>query len=162
MRFLFAALLLAFAAVPGHAQDARPGIYVMRHLNTPAGERDPELTPEGRRAADALAAWLVEERPAAIYISDYRRTRQTVAPLAQRAGLEPKIYDPADTPGLIARVRAEPGLALIVGHSNTVPEIIAQLGGTRPAPLVHEDFGDIWFIAPDGATTRGRVDAPRP
>ena len=48
---------------------------------------------------------------------------------------------------------------LIVGHSNTVPEIIAALGGTRPAPLVHEDFGDIWRIAPSGETVRLRIEA---
>jgi hypothetical protein len=56
-------------------------------------------------------------------------------------------------------VRAGPLPALIVGHSNTVPDIVAQLGGTRPAPLVHADFGDIWRIGPDGATIRRRIDS---
>ena len=31
-------------------------------------------------------------------------------------------------------------------------------GGDRPAPLVHEDFGDIWRVAADGTTTRMRID----
>jgi broad specificity phosphatase PhoE len=59
---------------------------------------------------------------------------------------------------LIARVRAEHGAILIVGHSNTVPDIVAALGGIRPAALAHEDFGDIWRIAPGGATTRMRIE----
>lgn len=148
--------LLAFGAMPAAAES---NVYVMRHLNTPAGQADPDLLPEGRRAAEALAAWFQGERPVAIYVTDYKRTRQTAAPLAARLGLTPIVYDPADTPGLIARVRAEHGAVLIVGHSNTVPEIVAALGGARPAPLAHEDFGDVWRIAPGGATTRMRIEA---
>lgn len=150
---LFALLACATAGRP-----TAPATYVMRHLNTPAGERDPDLLPEGQRAAAALAAWFGREWPRAIYVSDFRRTRQTAAPLAARLGLTPIVYDPADTPGLVARVRAGPHPALIVGHSNTVPEIVAQLGGTRPAPLVHENFGDIWRVGPDGTTTRMRIE----
>ena len=140
-------------STPAHA------VYVVRHLNTPAGERDPDLLPEGRRAAEVLATWFRDEQPVAIYVSDYKRTRQTAAPLAARLGLTPIVYDPADTPALVARVRAGPLPALIVGHSNTVPDIVAQLGGTRPAPLVHADFGDIWRIGADGLTERRRIDA---
>jgi broad specificity phosphatase PhoE len=132
----------------------------MRHLDTAAGERDPDLLPEGQRAAAALVAWFRHERawPAAIYVTDYKRTRQSVAPLAARLRLTPIPYDPRDTPGLVARVRAGPHPALIVGHSNTVPDIVEQLGGTRPGALVHEDFGDIWRIGPEGATTRTRIE----
>jgi broad specificity phosphatase PhoE len=154
---LVIALLALAACATTPAPASPPATWVMRHLNTPAGERDPDLLPAGQRAAEALAARLGREPIAAIYVSDYRRTRQTAAPLAARLGLTPILYDPADTPGLIARVRAGPRPALIVGHSNTVPDIVAQLGGTRPAPLVHEDFGDLWRIAADGATTRLRI-----
>jgi broad specificity phosphatase PhoE len=153
--------LFALAACATTAAPAPSVTYVMRHLNTPAGERDPDLLPAGQRAAEALPAWFGRERVRAIYVSDFRRTRQTAAPLAARLGLTPIVYDPADTPGLIARVRAGPHPALIVGHSNTVPDIIAALGGTRPAPLVHEDFGDIWRVLQDGATMRMRVDSMR-
>jgi broad specificity phosphatase PhoE len=146
----------AFAAVPAAAQG---NVYVMRHLNTPAGQADPDLLPEGQRTAEALVSWFQGEPPAAIFVTDYKRTRQTVAPLAARLGLTPIVYNPADTPGLIARVRAEHGAVLIVGHSNTVPDIVAALGGTRPAALVHEDFGDVWRVTPDGATTRTRIAA---
>ena len=144
--------------------SAPPPVYVVRHLNTPAGERDPDLLPEGRATAIALADLMETDRfegrrPVAIYVSDFKRTRQTAAPTAARLALEVKLYDPGDTPALVARVRAEPGPVLIVGHSNTVPEIVAALGGTRPAPLVHEDFGDLWIVAPGGATERMRIEA---
>jgi broad specificity phosphatase PhoE len=157
---LLVTALLAVAGCATVRAPAPPATYVMRHLNTPAGERDPDLLPAGQRTAALLVGWFARERarPAAIYVSDFRRTRQTAAPLAASLGLAPIVYDPADTPGLIARVRAGPQPALIVGHSNTVPDIVAALGGTRPGPLVHEDFGDIWRVGADRATARVRIE----
>src|SRR5690606_12970167 len=97
------------------------------------------------------------QRPAVIYVSDFKRTRQTAAAVAARWGLTPIVYNPADTPGLVARVRAGPFPVLIVGHSNTVPDLVEQLGGTRPARLNHPDFGDLWRIEANGTTTRTRI-----
>jgi broad specificity phosphatase PhoE len=151
-------LMLTAACASLASRDAlEPDYFVVRHLNTPEGEQDPDLTEEGRQAAELLARRLTPERPAAIYVSTYKRTQQTAAPLAARLGLTPIVYDPADTPALIARVRAGPTPALIVGHSNTVPDIIEQLGGPRPEPLAHGDFGDLWVVSPDGATARVQI-----
>lgn len=147
---------LASCATPP-APPASPNIYVMRHLHTPAGVTDPDLTAQGGRYASAVSDWFRSDPPNAIYVSSTRRAQQTAAPLAQRLKLTPKIYDPRDTPGLLAAVVKESGTVLIVGHSNTVPEIVEGLGGTRPGPLTHEDFGDIWHIAgPARTTTRQR------
>jgi broad specificity phosphatase PhoE len=150
-------LLIALAALVAAPALAQSTVYVVRHLNTPAGQSDPDLLPEGRQAAEALASWFGDAPPGAIYLTEYKRTRQTAQPLAARLGLTPIVYDPRDTPALIARVRQARGPVLIVGHSNTVPDIIEALGGTRPAPLVHEDFGDIWRIDPNGTTRRLRI-----
>jgi broad specificity phosphatase PhoE len=130
----------------------------MRHLDVPTGQQDPDLTDAGRARAERLAAELAPRRPAAIYVSTYKRTRQSAEPLAARLGLTPIVYDPADTPALVARVRAGPTPALIVGHSNTVPDIVAQLGGERPADIAHDQFGDVWTVAADGMTTHMRVE----
>jgi phosphohistidine phosphatase SixA len=174
---IFRVCLLAFvaliAACTTGTEDPGPGpvYFVMRHLDTPEGERDPDLTAQGRRRGDLTAQgqrraallpdfFFEDERPAAIYVSDFRRTRQTAAPLAARLGLTPIVYDPADTPALVARVRAGPLPALIVGHSNTVPDIIEALGGHRPPPLVHADFGDVWRIGVLGLTAKRHIDAP--
>jgi broad specificity phosphatase PhoE len=150
-------LLPALAACATTPPPVQPTYFVMRHLHTPQGERDPDLTAEGRAAAERLVQMFVRERPAAIYVSSFKRSQQTAAPLAARLGLMPIVYDPADTPGLVARVRAGPWPVLIVGHSNTVPDIVQQLGGPRPADLTHPDFGDLWRIAADGATVRSRI-----
>ncbi len=159
-RPLAALLLFAAAGCATTAPEpAAPSWYVMRHLQKADG-RDPALSEEGARNAERVASRFGDDRPAAIYVSTTRRARETAAPLAARLGLTVKEYDLSDTPGLVARARAEPGTVLIVGHSNTVPEIVAQLGGARPADLAETDFGDIFRVRRDGTVERMRLETP--
>lgn len=155
MRIL-ALLPLALLAAPASA-EARPSgsvaSYVVRHFDTPKGEKDPDLLPQGAARAEALARWFRGKRLCAILVTQYQRTRQTVAPLAASRGIALQSYDAADTAGAVARAKASPCPVLIVGHSNTVPDLVEQLGGARPAELKHEDFGDVWTVA-DGKTER--------
>jgi broad specificity phosphatase PhoE len=158
-RFAVAALLLILAGCMMHVPTPPgPDFYVMRHLNTPEGVPDPDLTEEGQRNARLLADWFTGEPPVTIFVSNTKRAQQTAAPLAAKLGITPIVYDPRDTPALIADVMKEPNPVLIVGHSNTVPDIVAGLGGTPPGPLVHADFGDIWHISgPQRVTTRAKL-----
>jgi len=156
---IFTLAMMALIAAPARA--APTTVYVMRHLNTPEGQRDPDLTAEGQQNAQRVRAWFTGKPLTAIYISDFRRTRQTIAPLAVERGLTPVIYDPADPKALIATIGGASGSVLIVGHSNTVPDLVEALGGDRPGPMTHPDFGDIWTIA-GGKTDRVRIDLPPP
>ena len=139
----------------GQPAVAAPEVYVMRHLQRGDGP-DPALSDEGRRNAARLASALAGDPPRAIYVSTTRRARETAAPLAAALGLMVKEYDPADSAALVARVAREPGKVLIVGHSNTVPDIVERLGAARPAPLAETDYGDIWHVA-DGKVRRRRL-----
>jgi broad specificity phosphatase PhoE len=66
----------------------------------------------------------------AIYVSEFQRTQQTAAPLADRVHVKPTVV--SDTQQLIAAIRARKnGVVVVVGHSNTLPEIIAALGGPK-------------------------------
>lgn len=145
---LLAALVLGACAFIAPIQPAST-FYVMRHLHTPEGVQDPDLTPEGQRNAALLANWFGEAPPAAIFVSNTKRAQQTAAPLAARLGLTPRIYDPRDTSFLITEIMKEPPPVLVVGHSNTVPDIVQGLSGRRSEQLTHEDFGDIWVISGD-------------
>jgi broad specificity phosphatase PhoE len=146
IRLFTAAALLALAACASVApQPAEPSFYVMRHLEKAAGP-DPGLSEQGRANAARLAEWFRSDPPASIYVSTTRRARETAEPLAARLGVTPKSYDPADTPALAARVLSETGTVLVVGHSNTVPDIVERLGGTRPPDISEDSFGDIWHI----------------
>jgi broad specificity phosphatase PhoE len=157
-RPLAALLALAAAAcVTGPGDRPEPSWYVMRHLQKAEGQ-DPALSAEGAGNAQRLASWFDKDRPTAIYASSTRRARETAAPLAARLGLRVKDYDPKDTSGLVARVKAEAGTVLVVGHSNTVPEIVAQLGGARPADLAETDYGDIFRVRRDGSVEQLKLE----
>lgn len=156
-RMIPALLLLTLAACFTVAPQVPvgPAYYVMRHLQTPPGVKDPDLTVEGKAQAEQLVGWFAGDPPTAIYASSLKRAQQTAAPLAKALGLTPKIYDPANTPALVQMVKAEGGTVLVIGHSNTVPDIVEQLGGTRPGPIADDQFGDIWHVTPiNGSTLR--------
>ena len=146
------AAMLAIGAAPPLAP-----IYVTRHYDTPAGERDPDRIATGQARAAALVKWFKGRKLAAIYVTSFKRTQQTAAPLAAERGLTPIVYGPAPSPEFLAQLKAAKGPVLVVGHSNTVPDIVAGVGGERPGAIGHPDFGGLWAIA-GGRTTYVRID----
>ncbi|TKD50014.1 SixA phosphatase family protein [Sphingomonas baiyangensis] len=153
-----ALLVLAGVALLAGCAGEAPSqtVYVMRHLHTPEGVTDAELTPEGHAAARTLAAQLEGQKLAAVFTTDFRRSRASVAPLLAARAMTAQLYDHRDPDALVARIRAVEGDVLVVGHSNTVPELVEKLGGARPAPMTHPDFGDLWVIRA-GTSVRRRI-----
>jgi broad specificity phosphatase PhoE len=124
---------------------AVPTYYVSRHMRKATGD-NPPLSAEGATEAVRLAELLKDKGIAAIFVTDTVRSRQTGQPLASALGLELQTYDPRDNAALARRAAAIPGSILIVGHSNTVPDIVAALGGTSPGPMSEEDFGRLFAV----------------
>ena len=121
--------LSACASLPMSSTPATVDFIVVRHAEKETGAdvgQDPALTAAGRVRAAAIAQALADAPVAAVYSTDYARTRETALPTARAHGLEVVTYDarePAET--LAARLRAShaTGTVLVVGHSNTVPAI---------------------------------------
>lgn len=154
----------AKAGPPAAAAAATAGkqIYVMRHLDTGEGP-DPGLSLQGTARAERLSDFLASHDIRAIYVTDTRRSRETAAPLAAKLGILPSLYDPRRPDALAAETRADTGNVLVIGHSNTVPDLVARFGGTPPAPLNAGDFGTLWRIdAGSGMTRSFSLDGPSP
>jgi broad specificity phosphatase PhoE len=145
-----AALVSAFAVMPASAAEA---VYVIRHLQKAAGD-DPPLTVEGAAGANALANLLSDRGINAVFATPTRRAIQTATPLAVRLGLPVRRYNPSDTAALVEAVRATSGNVLVVGHSNTVPDLVAQFGGERPPPMTEQDYGQIYVVNIGSKETR--------
>jgi len=148
MQRLFLALLLSVVCVS--AAVARPAIFLVRHAEkAPSGGNDPDLSIAGRQRAQRLANVLKDARISAIFVTELRRTRQTAAPLAQRLGLNPQVI-PSNNPALlVTRLRASSGNILVVGHSNTIPEIISGLGLPTPLQIGENDFDNLFLLLRD-------------
>lgn len=130
-RAALATLALVPLAGTRSADERSATVILTRHAEKQAGS-DPALSDRGIARADHLAAMLLAANLTHIYTTDYQRTRQTVAPVAMAVGIDPTIYDARDT-GAIARALASLGdgsVALVAGHSNTVPGIAVALGGS--------------------------------
>jgi phosphohistidine phosphatase SixA len=148
-------LLLALAAAPPAAAQA---VFVVRHAeradaasggNTMMAS-DPDLSKAGQARAASLAEMLRDSGIEAIFATEYKRAQQTGAPLAKRLGVAVQTVPAKDTAGLIARLKAVKGSALVIGHSNTVPEIIKGLGVSVPVTIGEADYDNLFVVTRDG------------
>ena len=172
--------LLLLAPTPGSAQTAPPApgkvkvkskggpnapektkikipvttIYIVRHAekDTTTDSPDPELSALGRVRASALRQQLAKHLPAALFTTDTRRTRATLAPLAAATKLEPQVYDPARGRDLADKILKEyPGRAVvIVGHSNNVLSLIDDFGAVPPIDQISEKEYEYLFTVRSG------------
>ncbi len=133
-----AAVLSCLAACSGAPPADSGKAYLVRHAEkVTSGEamlvadpRDPPLTEAGQARAEALADRLEGAGIRAIWSTDYVRTQATAAPLAARLGIEVQSYDPSDLAGFAEVLKASPDeTVLVVGHSNTTPQLAEALGG---------------------------------
>ena len=153
-----AAFALGMTSVPAAAADT---IYVMRHLQKAAGD-DPPLTAEGTNNANLVADQLGKAGIEAVFATATRRATQTGEPLAKRVGTTVTPYDPRNVPALVESVKAVPGNVLVVGHSNTVPDLVAAFGGQKPAPLTEADYGTIYVVKTGTSAVATIYVAPAP
>lgn len=139
--------LLFAAAVP--AQPSQ--VIVVRHAERATEPKDdPTLSPEGQQRAELLAETLASAKVQAIVTTHYRRTQETAAPLAKRMNILPTVLPirpgphSAQIAEVVAAVRKLSGVVLVVGHSNTVADIVAGLSSSTPAPLCETSFSNLF------------------
>jgi phosphohistidine phosphatase SixA len=124
---------LLFARADEHAAAALgKTVILVRHAEKGEGTdpRDPPLSEAGTKRAAALARLLDPARPVKLFATEFQRTQQTLAPLAQAAGVTTSVMAAKELTALVAEIEAQPDGATIVvaGHSNTVPAIARALG----------------------------------
>ena len=138
------ALLIAACAGTPFSAISETQIYLVRHAEKEPG-RDPNLTPDGKVRAQALAGRLEDADLTTIYSTNTARTRQTAGPAALKAGVPVIYYDPKNLDAFAAQLLAQ-GKILVVGHSNTTPELVAALGGEPGEPIVEATEYDRLYV----------------
>jgi 2,3-bisphosphoglycerate-dependent phosphoglycerate mutase len=115
---------------------------------------DPSLSAAGQQRAAELARQLVDADVVAgidaIYSTSYRRTEETVQPVAEALNLPIISYDAANTETIVDEiVRAHKGkIVLVVGHSNTVPAMIGAMGASKKVPEIDEyEYDNIYVVS---------------
>jgi broad specificity phosphatase PhoE len=118
----------------------------------PAG--DPGLNAAGRRRVAELTRQLVDADVVAgvdaIYSTPFRRTQETALGVADALDLPVHNYSPDDNEAVLATILKDHKgkIILVVGHSNTVPTLIADLGASKKVPPINEgEFDNIYIVS---------------
>jgi broad specificity phosphatase PhoE len=146
-RRLLCAALAALSLLPGLAAAEPSAIYLVRHGEKMAGA-DPELSAQGQARARNIAAILRRAGITAIFSTPTVRTRQTAAPLAQQTGLTVQFYDPLAPLALVEKVRSLTGAVVVIGHSNTLPELVRLFGGAPGTDILDDEFDRLYQLLP--------------
>lgn len=157
--------ILIFAAmfcVPAIAQEGfKPiTVFLVRHAERESEPRqDPPLRKEGNARAEALARLLEASGIKAIYTSQFARTKQTGQPLANKLGLtvtpialktspaNPRQIAGESTTELVNKILERSGESvLVVGHSNSIPDVIKVLGGDTVPTIDERKYDDLFVV----------------
>ena len=142
------ALTLSIAFFVAAATEAAPAIFIVRHAEkATTGGNDPDLSVAGQERAEALARILKDSQIAAVFVTEFKRTQETAAPTAKAAHVNPSVVPANDVAGLAAKVRALNSNALVVGHGNTIPDLMKALGITTPITIPEDDYSEIFVIS---------------
>lgn len=129
--------------------------YIVRHAEKEQGTTmlsDPPLSAAGEKQAIDLKNFLLKKNIKTIYSTNYARTIATAEPLRKELGLFVKIYDPKKTDQLVDSLKKiSDGNVLIVGHSNTVDDVVNGLmGETKMSDLADTEYGDVFIVTKKG------------
>ncbi len=144
-RLMFVVALILFSVVELSAQVT---VLIVRHAEKEASSsRDPELSAGGNARAEELNRMLKKVHIDEIYSTPYKRTRNTVAPVAERLGIDIKSYDPAAQDKFATEVKSASGKTILIsGHSNTIPALLNLLTGKQEYKDMPETEYDNFYI----------------
>ena len=149
-RVVATAAIALFALTVPPAAVAQSAVFVVRHAERADTSPDSVLSAAGEARAARLLDVLEGAGITQIYTTNLRRTIQTAAPLAAALKLTPAALPVSDTDALVARVLAGPlaDRILVVGHSNTVPEILKRLGIATPITIGDTEYDNLFIAIP--------------
>lgn len=157
IRCLVLIVLLGATAFPAivSAVDQPVTLILVRHAEkkiVPPENKDPDLSPAGMVRAQELARMFSDTGITAIYATQYKRTQQTVKPLAEKLGLQVTQVEAKETPELVKQIRSRKAgeVIFIAGHNNSVPEIIAAFGGPKLPIIPETEFDNLYILTVRG------------
>jgi phosphohistidine phosphatase SixA len=127
---------------------AQQALFLVRHAEKADNSKDAVLSQQGEARAKKLASILRDVGITAIFTTEFQRTKQTAQPTADATKIAPRVHPAKDTAGLVKLLRAEKR-ALVVGHSNTLPEIAKAYG--LPMPDIGDDEYDGLYVLIPGS-----------
>lgn len=122
-------------------------VILVRHAEKESG-KDPGLTDRGRARSEEIVKMLSQQRVSHVFATEYRRTADTVAPLAGEHKAEVEIVSAREPAALAQRITKLPdgSTAVVAGHSNTLSAIAAALGADPFGDLDESDYDNLFIL----------------
>lgn len=121
--------------------------YLVRHAEKQSdGTKNPHLTEQGQQRADYLAQQLSLTNISKIYSTDYHRTQETAKPLSDLLDIKVESYNPSKLEEFAEALKAQTGRMLIVGHSNTTPNLAAFLSGEDVEAIDESQYENLYQV----------------
>ena len=148
MTFLRRTFLILFLFTLGvNSAYADGAFYLVRHAEKQQdGTKNPHLTERGVERAEYLAQQLSSIELTRIYSTDYHRTLETAEPLSELLDIPIKLYNPRELEQFAKALKKETGQVLIVGHSNTTPELTALLSDETVEPMDETEYDNLYQV----------------
>lgn len=133
--------------------------YIVRHAEKETSTAvtnnmtsDVPLSEAGEQRAEALRDSLMNEGITHIFSTNYVRTKSTAHPLSDADHVPIETYDPED-PNFVSKLKSLGGKVLIIGHSNTVDDLVNELAGVKEinGDLPDSEYGDLFVITKKGS-----------
>ena len=141
--------VVAFGSLPAAiaAQSDATVVYLVRHAERAEdGTNDPPISQSGQQRAELIATLLSDAGITHIHTTDLKRTRSTGAPTSESTGLAMATYDPQDLTGFADQLRGMPGRHLVLGHSDTTPQLVEALGGDPSTPIEEMEYDRLYVL----------------
>lgn len=145
MKYLVFISVLLLTLVATTVTAAPEKIMLFRHGEKAAG-KNPHLTSVGKRRAAHLVSLIKADEKVTIFSSDYNRTKETAADLVRAFDKPAIIYDARDLKRLKAQVMALTGTVVIIGHSNTTPNLAELLSNDKVAAMPETQFNRYFVL----------------
>ena len=135
--------------------------FVVRHAEKQASSSggttmssNAPLSEAGKQRAEALKDLLQSEKIGYVFSTNTMRTLSTAEPTKNFFNLQTKIYEAEPDDTFIAQLLSLKENTLIVGHSNTVDDIVNKLCGSVkiPANLLDSAYDDLFVVTKNGKT----------
>ncbi|MFL6596868.1 MAG: histidine phosphatase family protein, partial [Chthoniobacterales bacterium] len=95
-----------------------------------------------------------------VFVTEFKRTQQTAAPAARVAHVTPTVIPANDIGAVVQKLRALNGNALVVGHGNTIPDVLKALGIATPVNIPEDDYAEIFAVVLGDAPQLLRLHYP--
>jgi len=155
------ALVLSIPLLLVTGANAAPVVFIVRHAEKASpGGKDPDLSVQGRKRAEALANILKDSQITAVFVTEFKRTQETAAPTAKAAQVSPIVIPTKDIGVLVEKLRTLNGNALVVGHGNTIPDLLKALGIATPVSIPEDDYAEIFAVVLGDAPQLLRLHYP--